>query len=246
MRFLDVHVHLSDFATEEQLSYARRTGTRLVAAGVDAQTSSVNLELGSRLPGLVLPFVGVHPSEAEKAPGAAAAIERMAAGAAGIGEIGLDPKYSPVGEGSAQIIAFRSQLETAEREGKPVQVHSRDAEEACVGELATYRCRSVLLHWFEGEEMLEKVQGRGYYVSVGPALLYSKRLQRIAARSDQDLLLTESDGPVPYGPLGGVFGPFLVPSVVLKLAELRRASFEEMAERVAANGERFLADEGKG
>lgn len=245
MRFLDCHIHLPDYRGDEVLRYASSTGTKLISAAVDSVTSAKSLELSGAFPGLVVPFVGIHPSEAEKEP-EAASIGALVPGAAGVGEIGLDPRYSAVGEGKAQLRVFRQQLEVAEKSRKPVQVHTRGAEPLCLAELAKFDVRPVLLHWFEGEDLLSTAEERGYFISTGPALLYSKKLCRIASRYGEDLILTESDGPVPFGPLGGAAGPMLIPSVVMKLAELKRLTFEEAAERIAANGDSFLGLKGKG
>ena len=131
-------------------------------------------------------FVGVHPSEAgrdEDLNWFESALE----GASGAGEIGLDPKYSPLGPQGPQTRAFQAQLAAAERAGKPVQVHSRGAERACLDVLSSFKTRSLLMHWFEGEEFVRDLRDRGYFVSFGPALLYSKKLQRIASSYDPTL-----------------------------------------------------------
>jgi len=94
--------------------------------------------------------------------------------------------------------------------------------------------------------MLSEVIRRGYFVSFGPSLLYSKRAQRIAARCGPDQSLTETDSPVPYGPLGGIHGPALVASVVFKLAEIWRMSFDETGLAVLANVSRYLGRAEKG
>jgi len=54
-----------------------------------------------------------------------------------IGEIGLDFHYSPQ-TSAAQFDLFRAQLRLAADLKVPVIVHSRDADEATVTELATY------------------------------------------------------------------------------------------------------------
>jgi TatD DNase family protein len=102
-----------------------------------------------------------------------------------------------------------------------------------------------LLHWFNGESEMRRAEGKGYFVSFGPALLESRKLQRMASAYSLDLILVESDGPVPFAPLGGAEGPLTVPSVVFKLAELKGVPFEEMAEKTARNAMDYLPDLGK-
>ena len=189
-------------------------------------------------------FVGLHPSEAEKTSGIDWLPEALNQ-AAGVGEIGLDPKYSGAGRGSPQLMRFAGQLEIAESARKPVQVHSRNAEAACLDELSTHRLTSVLLHWFNGESELGRAEGKGYFVSFGPALLESKKLQRMASRYSKDLILAESDGPVPFASLGGADGPLMVPSVIFKLAEVKKVTFEEMAQMATRNASEYLPALGK-
>jgi len=221
------------------------TETLLLSAGVDRGTSVSTLSAARAHPGNLKAFVGVHPSEAAK-ESEFSWLESAVNRATGVGEIGLDPRYSPVGPRTPQMKAFETQLGAAEKAAKPVQVHSRGAEKGCLDVLPGYRISSVLMHWFQGEEYLGEVQGRGYFVSFGPALLYSKKLQRMASSLVRSRALTESDGPVPYEPLGGAHGPSLIPSVVFKLAELWHVSFEEASEFMVRNGLEYLGKSGKG
>ena len=243
MRFVDSHLHLDGPDVKATLSFARSAGALLLACGVDSDSSIRLLKLAESVPGTARPFVGVHPSEASK-KGDFGWLVEAAKKASGIGEVGLDPSYSAISEGGPQMEAFRHQVEVAEKEGKPIQVHSRMAEAECLEVLGGFEPRRVLLHWLESEDALPLAVGRGYYVSFGPALLYSKKLQRMAARADPSLILLESDSPVPYAPLGGAFGPVLVPSVAFKLAELRGVAFEEVLLTCSQNSLRFLGEKG--
>jgi TatD DNase family protein len=98
------------------------------------------------------------------------------------------------------------------------------------------------MHWFDDEERLSEVASRGYYVSFGPALLYSRKLQRMAREAPLGQILVESDGPVPYGALGpNVRGSFLIPSVIFAIAEIRGVDGGEIAAEVVKNTLRFLS-----
>ncbi len=108
---------------------------------------------------------------------------------------------------------------------------------------SSFRLKSVLLHWFQGEDSLKDAVDHGYFISFGPALLYSKRLQRIALAYDRNLVLVETDGPVRFQTLGGAEGPGLIPSVVFKLAQIYGQTFDEVASRVRDNTLRFLGAE---
>jgi TatD DNase family protein len=246
VRFVDSHLHLCQYSEPSStLALAKVTETLLLSAGVDRETSTRTVESSQAHPGAVKAFVGVHPSQAGKETDLAW-LESALRGASGVGEIGLDPRYSPVAPRSPQMKAYKAQLEAAEEAGKPVQVHSRGAEKQCLETLSRFRLGPVLMHWFQAEELLKEVEDRGFFVSFGPALLYSKKLQRMASSLSRTQALSESDGPTPFRPLGGAEGPSLIPSVVFKLAELWHVRFEEARDSVLRNGLTYLGNSGKG
>jgi len=216
----------------------------LLTCGVDHETSLEAIDL-ARKSNLLRAFVGVHPSEALKETDLSW-LDGVLEKASGLGEVGLDPKYSAVGAWSAQTRAFHAQLSAAGRAGKPVQVHSRGAERECLEALESYQAKPVLFHWLQDGSVLRRVQDKGYFVSFGPSLVYSKKLQRMAAESNRGLVLTETDSPVSYQPLGGASGPSLIPTVLFKLAELWRVPFEEAREAVCQNAVAYLAPSEKG
>lgn len=217
----------------------------LLCCGVDEKSSEYAVRAAVQGPETVRAFVGTHPSEAEREPNTSWLLKSLKA-ATGVGEVGLDPKYSEIGPGSIQRKVFTEQLDAAQRANKPVQVHSRGAEQDCLDALDGFGTKSVLMHWFQGDTLLKNLTDKGYFISFGPALIYSKKLQGMAARCDPRFVLTESDSPVGYGPLGGVHGPSLIPSVVFKLADLWGFSFEQVREMTAENALRYLGSAEKG
>ncbi len=245
MRLADVHLHLPEYQDPSAvIRNATDRGMLLVSCSVNLAQADLNLRLKGENLGVLKCFSGVHPSDAsrevlnlgqERFP-------ELVSASDGIGEIGLDPKYSEVGEASMQRKWFLMQLEEAEKTGKPVQVHSRGSERLCLDILGTFRLRTVLMHWFEGQEdgTTGEVVSRGYFVSFGPALIYSKKLRALAMVIPEEKELTESDGPVSFKALGGAGGPETIASVAFGLAELRGRGFSEMATRLDENLRAFL------
>lgn len=245
VRLWDAHVHLPAYPDPARVvggAADRQIG--LVSVTVAPSEARRNLALKAANPDTVRTFIGVHPSDALGAPGAMDELAPLWAEADGVGEVGLDPKYSEVGRGTPQSRVFTAQVEVAERLRKPVQVHSRGAEPQCLDVLETHSV-ACLLHWFEGEDHLGRALAiRRTFFSFGPAVLYSKKLQRIVARCPREAVLVESDGPVAFAPLGGPEGPGLVPSVAFKVAELWGTDLGEAADRLTRNTVAFLKGEG--
>lgn len=245
VRFIDSHVHLFDYREQSpSLNLVRSSEIMCLSSGIDRASSMATLEIAKSEPRLVKAFLGVHPSKVE----AGEDIEWLEGAlheATGAGELGLDPNYSEVSPKSLQMATFVGQLEAVEKARKPVQVHSRGAEKECLEVLSSYNVKPVLLHWFQGEAELNEANDREYFVSFGPALLFSKKLQRMASSLDPALLLAESDGPVTFAPLGGAGGPSLIPTVVFALARLWKQTFSEAEERILQNGLGYLDTIGK-
>ena len=245
MHFADSHLHLSEYADYGPLlRIADLSKIMLFSTSVDRSTSLVTLGIARGKPDPVKAFVGVHPSEAWREPNLDWFEEALRT-ATGAGELGLDPNYSEVSPRSPQMGTFNRQLAAVERIGKPIQIHSRDAEAQCLEVLSTYQLGSVLMHWFENESLVREVVDRGYFLSFGPALLFSKKLQRMATMAAPEQVLAESDGPVAFKPLGGVSGPSLIPSVLFKLAQLWKKTFTEAQELVLENSSNYLGAGGK-
>jgi TatD DNase family protein len=238
----DSHVHLPAYAdaARDVVASARTRGMRLVSVSVSAADAEPNFRLREENPSTVRCFIGIHPSEAVAERGDFEELAPMWERADGVGEVGLDPKYSEVSPGSAQMALFKAQVEVAEQRKKPLQVHSRGAEDRCLDVLEGYTLRSLLMHWFEGEESVGRVISQGHFISFGPAILYSKKLLRIAKRCPPETVLVESDGPVTFAALGGAEGPGLVPSVAFKLAEAWGKSFDEAVQQLSLNEHRFF------
>ena len=210
----DAHVHLPAYPEPgEVVAGARRRGMRLVSVGVSPAEAAPNLRLRDESPEAVKCFIGVHPSEAASTPNGLDVLSPLWEAADGVGEIGLDPKYSEVSSGSAQMELFKAQVEVAARLKKPLQVHSRGAEGTCLDVLDGYSLGPVLMHWFEGEELLERVLSRPRtFVSFGPAILYSKKLLRMARRCPPEAVLTRATGRWPSPLWEGLEGPGWCPA----------------------------------
>lgn len=120
----------------------------------------------------------------------------------GIGEIGLDPTYTTNNDSNtieAQRTVFNQMLSIAEKNDKPISIHSRRSLKDVLDILTSYRLKRVVFHWYDGNKSsLRKINEFGYYVSFGPYLLYSEDKKALLAESDLSLLLLETDGPVSY------------------------------------------------
>jgi TatD DNase family protein len=221
----------------------------MLSNAVDYQTSLETIRIAKNSAGGVLAAVGVHPSATLepvdlRLEDFAKMIYENADWINAIGEIGLDGKYTQNERVKAkQKEVFRFFLALAEKKNLPVVVHSRQAVSETIDSLAQFRLPSVLLHWYDGPiESLAILKDRGYMISIGPAVLYSRKIAEIARSVSGDLILTETDGPVAYRDLfrGELTKPWFVIDVVRRLAELRGTEPDAMRSTVYSNFQYFL------
>jgi TatD DNase family protein len=160
-----------------------------------------------------------------------------------VGETGLDFHYDNAPR-EAQIEAFRSQLDLAERVGLPAVVHSRDAEAETRRILADYAGRVLgVLHCFTGSiDLLRAGIAAGWSVSFSGIVTFASFGDGERVRSvPGERLLVETDSPylAPVPRRGKRNEPAYVAHVATRVAELRDQAPEEIAELTYENACRF-------
>ncbi len=254
LRYVDAHIHLSDEEYSEiigaVLEEARRSNVKaLVSNSMDLNTSVKSMELSKKYPRLVYAALGIHPwnvnvlSENELYETSEFILKnRQDDALVAIGEIGLDFKYRGIWE--KQLHVFNEMLCLAERLGLPVIIHSRGTTQEIVEMLPSYNIKKVLLHWFSNPvSLLPKIVERGYCITEGPPAVYSNNIREIIQRIPLENFLTETDGPVRYFRCpfyGKLTTPTLIPMVVQAVAEIKKMSVADVAEKVAKNFENFF------
>jgi TatD DNase family protein len=192
----------------------------------------------------------VHPSAPTKTETFqldkfAALLDKNADWVKAIGEIGLDGKYTQDERiKNRQQEIFRFFLSQAEERKLPAVVHSRQAVADTLDTLAEFKVPKILFHWYDGPiENLPLFKERGYWISIGPAVLYSRRIGEIARAADLSIILSETDGPVRYR---GLFGneltqPSFVVAVAQKIAEIKGSNLELVRDQILSNFHKFTS-----
>jgi TatD DNase family protein len=157
-----------------------------------------------------------------------------------VGEIGLDHHHVKDEEvQQRQEEVFRELLELAEELGKPVNVHSRDAEQKTIDILKEYDLPDVLIHCFNGtpSQAAEAVE-KGMTIGVTTQVLYSSTVQSIVEELDVEDIVLETDSPFLYR--GERNEPLHVVESVEKIAELKDVSRDEVVEATSLNAGRIF------
>ncbi|MCU0538826.1 MAG: TatD family hydrolase [Desulfobacterales bacterium] len=247
----DSHCHLDDPAYRDDLEgvfeRARTAGVdRMMTIGVTLETSRKSVGLANARPG-VYASVGVHPHDTKEcSDGVLGSLAELAKNPAvrAWGEIGLDfnRMYSPREE---QEQWFVRQLETARELDLPLIFHERDSGGRFFELLRTCPppAGAAVLHCFSGTRSeLRGYLDMGYYIGITGILTLKERgepLRKMAAEIPSDQILVETDAPYltpePERRRHRRNEPAFVRSVLLKLAEIRRADPRELARRVYDN-----------
>lgn len=258
MSYVDAHLHLADVGYQGQVESIIRDETNrkvkfLLSNGTDYQTSIETIELARRYAGRVLAAVGVHPMTVVRGDRELRLgdFENLVCAnkfhVTAIGEVGMDGQYSQdEHKKQRQLEAFRFFLTLAERNRMPVVIHSRLAVDEVFQTLSSFNLSRVLMHWYSGPvDKLGLIQDRGYLISVGPSISYSKSIIEIARKADLRTILTETDGPVNYhGQFEGKkTQPSFVVEVVRKIAEVRAEQPEKIRDAIWQNFLRFIHEE---
>ncbi len=251
---IDSHCHLADdtFAADLDavVGRARDAGLERVCVILEAGNAREEAQ-AVRLDALwpeVRVAIGVHPHQAHEFaadPERAAAVVRdqfaRTPAARAVGEIGLDYHYD-FSPRDVQHRVFRSQVRLARELGRPVVIHTREADEDTVAILREEGRGEVrgVLHCFTGTPWLRDAGlDLGFYISVAGIVTFPKagELRETIRGVPLDRLLTETDSPflAPVPHRGKRNEPAHVRRVVETLAEERGIAVDDMAQRTASN-----------
>lgn len=238
----DSHAHLDACADppEQVIERARSAGVRrIVTIGTGIDSCRRTLAIADAEEG-VFAALGVDPHQAS-GPDAQRLEEleellghdRVVA----VGETGLD-NFHRHAEPADQRRLFEGHLELAARTGKPVVIHSRDAEAETAAALDGFD-GTVVLHCFSSPGLLEPALERGYYVSFAGNVTFPKAetLRSAAARIPAERILAETDSPylAPQPRRGRPNEPANVVHTVEVLAAARGEDPDELAAQIDAN-----------
>ncbi|HKG90256.1 MAG TPA: TatD family hydrolase [Gemmatimonadaceae bacterium] len=252
--FVDSHAHLADPAfdadRDEVVARAGAAGAEaVVCIGESLAAADRAAELAARHLGFAAWTAGVHPHDAahyDPMRDPQAIRERLSRGAVAVGECGLDYHYdhSPREQ---QRRAFGDQLRIAAESGRPVVVHTREAEDdtrAMVVEAGAAGVRGVL-HCYTGSHSLaEAALSVGWYVSFSGIITFKKWTDDALLRLvPGDHLLAESDSPylAPVPHRGKRNEPAWVRHTVERLAAARGVEPAALGRLVSDNARRFFA-----
>lgn len=244
MKLIDSHAHMDseqfDSDRAEVFQRIKDNMDFIVNIGYDIESSKQGVEY-SREYDFIYAAVGVHPDDIEGYDDKLEQeLEELAKNekVLAIGEIGLDYHWMTRPKEEQQEI-FRRQMKVAERVGKPVVIHSRDAIEDTVKILKEFPSVKGIFHCYPGSVETALQVMDNYYFGIGGVLTFknAKKLVEVVKNIPLEKLILETDcpymAPTPFR--GKRNEPIYVEYVAKKIAEIRGITYEEVAEATNLN-----------
>jgi TatD DNase family protein len=207
--------------------------------------------LVSRHKGFVFASVGVHPEYVKEIPDKEVdefldRIKENKDSVSSVGETGLDFHWVKEPEWQQkQRELFVKMIGFAKEIDRPLTIHSREAYEEVVKVLEQEDAKRVHLHLFGDNKLVGRIAENGWHVSIGPIVLRSKKHSQIARDMPLGQLMLETDAPWnhPSVFLEGKRArnePTSVRAVAEKIAEIRKATFDEIWKACGQNAAKFF------
>lgn len=257
---IDSHAHLDydyEFSTEELLSNARLAGVkRVIAIAAAADSLDRVRDLSEKFPQVFFTS-GIHPHDSKDfTPEIFAKVRTLAQHprCVAVGELGLDYFYD-LSDRQVQVQALEAQLQFSAEIGKPVVVHTREADQDTITFLTQHSQQFLarhptkspgVIHCFTGGKVLaEAALALGYYISFSGIITFknAEDLRTIVREIvPMDKILVETDSPflAPIPHRGKKNQPAYTRIVAEKVAELKGLSLNEVGQATRANTERLF------
>ena len=252
--YVDSHCHIDMDAFDQDrdavVARARQAGlaNMLVVGCVDAANGHRRALATAEALGLPA-SAGIHPHDSKLATDAIydelrgwAKAGRIVA----IGEIGLDYHYDHSPR-ETQRAVFRQQIAIAREVGRPIVIHTREADDDTAAILEDERVQELggIIHCFTSTPQLaERALALGFYISFSGIVTFPRatNVHEVARTVPLDRLLIETDAPllapIPYR--GKRNEPAYVVEVARRVAALRGTTPEEIGAAALGNFKRLF------
>jgi TatD DNase family protein len=241
------HLYLCEEPDAELVERAVAAGvTKMLAVGTNGESSRAALASAEAFP-QVYAAVGCHPNEAhgfDDADLAELAALSEHPRCVAIGETGFD-YYRENAARDDQRRAFTAQIGLAQRTGKPLSIHTRNADDDTLATLAAEAGGlGVVIHCFSMPDRLQECLDHDYFISFAGNVTYKSAgdLAEAARVTPAERLLIETDAPYlsPQAVRKHRNQPAYVAHTAAFIAESRGLSVSELGTLVERNAARVF------
>ena len=245
---IDSHAHLEmpDFKKdlEAVIQRAKESGVEYIfTVGTEKKDWRRALEIANSHP-TIYAILGVHPHNAKEIDDQTYPVLRELCRdkkVRALGEMGLD-FFRNLSPRDIQLRRFREQIGVARELGLPIVVHDREAHGETVEILKSEKAEECggIIHCFSGDyEMAKVCMDMGFYISIPGTITFknAEGFREIVKKIPLESLLVETDAPflTPEPFRGKRNEPGYVRYTAQKMAEIKKVSFDKVAEATTEN-----------
>lgn len=245
--YIDTHAHLNleQFASDYKLAIDRANDVgvqTIINVGANMESSHRAIEIADEFEKGIYATVGAHPHDSVEESFDDEEMMKLAQNkkVVAIGEIGLD-YYGGSIDKVAQKELLDKQIHLAQRVGKPVVLHCRDAYDDLISILMTLgQIPKGVVHCYVGDWAHAQVfLDMGFYLSFNGIITFTKNANQLKVVEDTPLekILIETDCPwlTPEPYRGKRNEPAYVVEVAKKIAEIKKISISEVETQTTKN-----------
>lgn len=247
MKYIDIHSHLGfpEFKDlEDVIKRMREAGVGTITVGTDLESSKRAVKIAEENEN-IRACIGAHPADdrnfvfEEKDFVDLVKNPKVVA----VGECGLDYfRIKEDGEKERQKREFIKQIEFAQKYGKPLMLHIRDAHDDAYEILKNCKVKANM-HFFTGSyEQAKKFLDLGFTFSFPGVITFAKETEDAVKNIPLEKIHAETDSPfaapVPYR--GKRNEPAYVVEVVKKIAEIKGENLEKVRAQLLENARKMF------
>jgi len=268
MRYFDAHTHVNFVAFKDEegaaIQRAAEAGAGMNIVGTQFDTSKAAVDIAEKYDD-VYATIGLHPihtgksyhDEKELGEGGNAFTSRgedfdvvkyealaQSPKVIAIGECGLDYYRLEEETKKTQEKAFIEQIELANKLGKPLMLHIRNAYDDALAVLKAHAKVKGDVHFFAGNwDTAKQFLDFGFTLSFTGVLTFTHDYDEVVRNTPLDMLLSETDAPyvTPVPHRGKRNEPAYVVEVVKAIARIKDLPEEDVATQLMANARRVFA-----
>lgn len=246
MYFLDSHIHLQDYKTQEVKNVVnnatKNNVTRFINASAHPSDWPTVQNLSEQYP-QIIPAFGVHPwhindiSEnwADKLENLLIENPR-----AMVGECGIDSLKNP--DTQKQMNILQTHIEIANKYNRPLIIHAVKANTE-FAELFSVLPERTVFHSFTGSvEWGRQIQKHGFFIGLNFSILRKKNAAEILRGISLNRVLLETDGPYQNNVKGEETLPQNLPLLAQKIVELTGIDLSKFSDILDHNQQEFLGE----
>lgn len=268
MKFFDAHTHVNFVAynddREAAIMRAKDAGVAMNVVGTQKDTSADAVALAEKYDN-VYATIGLHPIHTSKSyhdikelgeggkefTSRGEVFDIAAYEALGrrprviaIGECGLDYYRSEESTKHVQKKAFIEHIELANKLGKPLMLHIRNAYEDALEILKAHAKVKGDVHFFAGDwEIAQQFLNFGFTLSFTGVVTFTHDYDEVVRNAPLDMILSETDAPyVTPAPYRGKRNESsYIPEIVRAIASIRGEDFEKVSGQLLENARRVFS-----